>query len=687
MTREDNNQDDYASEEQSQKSTPEAGSAGKGRRKSLAEQDIIDFSKLDASIGVPQSTYNLKGAWYWIFTVLAVASGIFHFWFAGGPAHMTAMRLRPLHTSIILVFTFLLYPAFKKDVTRNRPTVFDILFAIVGIAGGAWLYFNLREISYGFGRVDPEIIVLAGAYMLVLIEAGRRVVGNFMLGFAGIFLAYLFVGPWMPGIFRHAGFGLERVVSHMYTSLEGVFGIALGVSATYVYLFIIFGSFLQKSGTTQVFADLALGMTGASAGGPAKVAVIASGLMGAVQGSSAANVATTGLFTIPLMKSLGFKAHFAAAVEAVASTGGQFLPPVMGASAFIMAQYLGRSYAFVAAGALLPALVYYGAVYLQVHLRAKRTGMKGIDRRRLPAVRTVLLRKGHLLLPIVILVGMIVIGYTALYSAFFSIIAIFIISSLRKETRMSPADIVDGLRMAASSIVTTSVACAVIGFVVGSVALSGLGMLITQQVIRAGGGILLPTLLIAAGASLVLSFGLPTTSVYIITATLVAPGLVEAGLPPLAAHLFAYYWGGVSAITPPVALAVFVACGIAGSDLMKTGFTAMRLGIAGYVVPFYFAFWPMLVTRDAPTLQIVGAVVGAGLTVVCLAGIGEGFLFRRLNWFKYVLLFAGAPLLIAPWMWTQVAGTVLVVYVVASEFLIQRRLERRGEAEAIIPET
>ncbi|MBU8913358.1 MAG: TRAP transporter fused permease subunit, partial [Spirochaetales bacterium] len=330
----------------------------------------------------------------------------------------------------------------------------------------------------------------------------------------------------------------------MYTSIEGVFGIAIGVSATYVYMFILFGAFLSKSGTTQVFADLALAAVGTSVGGPAKVGVIASGLMGTIQGSSAANVAATGLFTIPLMKSLGFKAHFAAAVEAVASCGGQFLPPVMGASAFIMAQYLGQPYAIIAAGALLPALLYYGAVYLQVHLHAKKNNMKGIDRSRLPALRGVLMRKGHLLLPIVVLVGMIVFGFTALFAACIATISIFVISSLRKETRMSFADIVDGLRMAARGGITTALACAIVGLVIGAVALSGLGMLITQQIVRLGAGLLLPTLLLAALSSLVLSFGLPTTSVYIITATLVAPGLTAVGLPPLVSHLFCYYWGG-----------------------------------------------------------------------------------------------------------------------------------------------
>ncbi len=298
--------------------------------------------------------------------------------------------------------------------------------------------------------------------------------------------------------------------------------------------------------------------------------------------------------------------------------------------------------------------------------------MEGIDRRRLPALGGVLLRKGHLLLPIVILVGMIVIGFTALYSAFMSTIAIFLISSLRKATRMSLVDVVDGLRMAARSCITTALACAIVGFVVGAVALSGLGMLITQQIVRAGAGLLLPTLLIAAASSLVLSFGLPTTSVYIITATLVAPGLVQVGLPPLVAHLFAYYWGGVSAITPPVALAVFVGSGIAGSPLMKSGFTAMRLGIAAYIVPFYFAFWPMLITRDAPPFQIALAILGGIVTIICLAGLGEGYYFRPLPWYKYTLLLVAVPLLIAPTLWSQPAGTAIVAYIVISELILRR---------------
>ena len=664
--------------------SPEGVEEGIGPRKSIAEQDIIDLSKLESTEeSGPQKTYKLHGYWYLVFTVLAVVSGVFHF-YTGGYRTLPAMVQRPIHLAFIMVFTFMLYPARRSSATRNRPSVFDLVFALLAVISSFFIVFNLRAIAEARGLVGPDEMIMGIIFMIVIIEAGRRVVGTFMLVFAAVFIAYLFVGPWLPGtILRHGGFSLARVISHMYTSIEGVFGIAVGVSATYVYLFILFGAFLSKSGTTQVFADLALAAAGASVGGPAKVGIIASGLMGTIQGSSAANVAATGLFTIPLMKKLGFKPYFAAAVEAVASCGGQFLPPVMGASAFIMAQYLGRPYAYVAAGALLPALLYYAAVFLQVHLHAKKRNMKGIDRKRLPALGGVLLRKGHLLLPIVILIGMIVFGFTALYAAFMSTISIFVISSVRKETRMSLTDILDGLRMAARSSIMTALACAVVGFVVGAVALSGLAMLITQQIVRLGAGRLLNTLVLAALSSLVLSFGLPTTSVYIITATLVAPGLTAVGLPPLVSHLFCYYWGGVSAITPPVALAVYVGAGIAGAPVMKSGFTAMRLGVAAYIVPFYFAYWPILITRQERASQIVLAVVGGIMTVVALAGIGERYYFRLLPWYKFGFLVLAAPLLIAPTTWSQIAGAGLVVFVLVGEYISFRRRRQDSAVETL----
>ena len=518
-------------------------------------------------------------------------------------------------------------------------------------------------------------------FCLTLIEAARRTMGSVILILAGISLAYLFIGPYMPGIFQHGGFTWRRIVGHMFMSIEGVFGVAIGVAATYVYLFILFGAFLQKSGATKLFANFALAMAGHSPGGPAKVAVIASGLMGTIQGSSAANVAATGMFTIPLMKSLGFKGYFAAAVEAVASCGGQFLPPVMGASAFIMAEYLGKPYAYVAAGAALPAILYYIAVYYQVHLRALKVGMVGIPRNRLPALKKVVVKEGHLLLPIVLLITMLILKYTALFAAFFSILAIIVVSALRKETRMSLRDIIGALELGAKNAISTSICCGVVGFIVGSVSLSGLGMLLTHSIIKLGQGLLLPTLLISAASSLVLSMGLPTTAVYIITATLVAPGLVALGVAPLVAHLFCYYWGGVSAITPPVALAAYVGAGIAGANIMKTGFTAMRLGAAAYILPFYFIYHPALLPRGVSSfLEIILALLGGLVAIFCIGALGEQYLVRRLPWYKSCMLLAAVVLIMYPTTLPQVLAVLLALFVGITEY-IKRTTDRRPPLE------
>jgi TRAP transporter 4TM/12TM fusion protein len=444
-------------------------------------------------------------------------------------------------------------------------------------------------------------------------------------------------------------------------STEGVFGIAVGVSATYVYLFILFGAFLQKSGTTTFFTNLAFAAAGHSPGGPAKVGILASALMGTIQGSSAANVASTGVFTIPLMMKLGFRNYFAAAVEAVASCGGQFLPPVMGASAFIMAEYLAMPYGYIALGALLPALLYYSAVYLQVHLRAKKVGMEGLPRHRLPKVKGVILSHGHLVLPIFILIGMLIFGFTALFAAFFSIMAVLVISSLRAHTRMSLKDIFEALVLGAKNTISTAIACAAVGFIVGAVGLSGIGLLFTQSIIGLADGMLLPALLLAAASSLFLSFGLPTTSVYIITATLVAPSLVQLGVAPLVAHLFCYYWGGVSAITPPVALAAYVGAGIAGAPVMKTGFTAMRLGMAAYLVPFIFVYWPSLVLwHEAEPLRLIAAIIGGGTAVIAMAAIGERWMTRPLRLWQLAALASAIVLVMHP---AEIANVLAVAIV------------------------
>ncbi len=637
-------------------------------------EGIIDIAKLSKDHEVNSTTRHLKGTWTIILTIITVTSSLFHFYTAGYRP-LPAMQQRPIHIAFMFLITFLLYPFSKKSRLDKNPGIIDILLAVAGAGTCFYLAYFYETIAIRGGYAIDTDIYMGILFCIILVEAGRRVIGPVLLILAAVFISYLFIGPYMPGILQHGGFSFNRVITHMYMSVEGIFGIAVGVSATYVYLFILFGAFLSKSGTTKLFASLSLAMAGHRIGGPAKVAVIASGLMGTIQGSSAANVAATGMFTIPLMKSLGFKGYFAAAVEAVASCGGQFLPPVMGASAFIMAEYLSMPYAYVAGAAVLPAILYYAAVYYQIHLRAKKLGMKGIPRNRLPALKEVMLQDGHLFVPIVILIALLVLQFTALFAAFVSILAVIVVSSFRKHTRMSFRDIVDALVLGAKNAVSTAIACAVVGFVVGSVSLSGLGMLFTHSLVRLGGGMLLPTLLISAAASLVLSMGLPTTSVYIITATLVAPGLVALGAAPIVAHLFCYYWGGVSAITPPVALAAYVGAGIAGADVMTTGFTAMRLGIAAYIVPFYFMYWPALITRaNATFTEIVFAMLGGLLTIFCIGAIGERFLFRRLPIYKLAILAIAIFLIMYPSNLSHLVAVACAAFVGITEYFAVRKI-------------
>ncbi len=632
------------------------------------DSGLLDLSKLRKGVEPGGKLRLLKGNWARIFSVVAIISSLFHF-YTGGYRPLPAMQQRPVHLAFILFMVFFLYPYKPEKDREKNPSVIDVVLALAGAGTCIYLVYHYRTIVMRGGYMVDFDFYVGLIFCIILLEAARRAIGNFMLILAGIFVAYLFLGPYMPGMFGHGGFSLRRVVHHMYMTTEGIFGIAVGVSATYVYLFILFGAFLNKSGLTELFANLAMALAGHTPGGPAKVAIMSSGLMGMIQGSSAANVACTGMFTIPLMKSLGFKGYFAAAVEAVASCGGQFLPPVMGASAFIMAEYLGVPYAYVAAGAMLPALLYFAAVYYQVHLRAQKLGMKGVARNRLPALKKVLIEQGHLGVPVVVLIALLLLQFTALYAAFFSTLSVLAISSLRRSTRMGLQDILDALKLAAKNVLMTAIACAAVGYIVGAINLAGIGLLITHSIVRLARGSLLFTMLLAAGASVIMSKGLPTTSVYIINATLVAPSLVALGAPPLVAHLFTYYWGGISAITPPVALAVYVAAGLAGSDIMKTGYTAMRLGIAGYLVPFYFVYWPVLVTRAEGTpIEILLAILGGIVAIFCMAVVGERYFIRVVPWFKMVLLAGAIVLIIYPALYTQLLATLIAVYVIISEY-------------------
>lgn len=650
---------------------------GDWERPSLPGVGVIDIDAISEQAEVSSGTRVLMGRWALLFAVVAIASSLFHFYTAGFRP-LPAMEQRPIHMAFMLFLCFLLYPA-RKGRAATAPTVVDVFLAVIGAVTSAYLAWNYDAIVARGGYPTNLELIFGCVFALVVLEAARRTMGWFLVILSAAFMAYLFFGPHLPGFLAHGGFTVTRVIRQMYMSTEGLFGIAVGVSATYVYLFILFGAFLQKSGTTTFFTNLAFAVAGHSPGGPAKVGILASGLMGTIQGSSAANVASTGVFTIPLMKKLGFKGYFAGAVEAVASCGGQYLPPVMGASAFIMAEYLGMPYSQIAIGAIIPAFLYYGAVYLQVHLRARKVGMEGLPRDRLPKVKTVIIERGHLVLPLFVLVGMMIAGFTALYAASVSIIAVLVCSSLRKSTRLTVRDVLDALVLGARNSVSTAIACAGVGYIVGTVGLSGVGLLFTQSILGLSDGLLLPALLLAAATSLFLSFGLPTTSVYIITATLVAPSLVSLGVNPLVAHLFCYYWGGVSAITPPVALAAYVAAGIANAPVMKTGLTAMRLGMAAYLVPFLFVYWPSLILwQDADPVRLVLALAGGVVAVVCMAAIGERYLTRALGWPKLLGLGVSIVLIMHPAELANIAAFLLA----GAIFLVEYRARPRAKAAA-----
>ena len=636
-------------------------------------EQTIDFDKLGESQAPERLTKLIEGPWGKLTLVVCTVSSLFHV-YTGGYKLLPAMQQRPIHVAFMLFLAFMLYPATKSG--RDKPINWlDFLIGCAAAAPALYLAYYYVPIARRGGTFETYEVWLAVIFCIFIFEGCRRTIGLLLAVLAGIFVVYTFVGPWLPGLLQHGGFSFGRVAQQMYMSVEGVFGVAIGVSATYVYLFILFGAFLNKSGTTKLFANLALAVAGHTPGGPAKVGVIASGLMGTVQGSSAANVAATGMFTIPLMKSIGLRPHFAAAVEAVASTGGMFLPPVMGSSAFIMAEYLNVSYGYVAVGAVFPALLYYAAVFLQVHMRAKKEGLTGISRNRLPALKWVIIHYGHMLLPIAILITMMSMKFTVLFSAFFSIISVVVISWLRRETRMGYREVLGALQLGAINTISTAMACAVVGFIVGGVALTGLGLIFTQWIVNLAGGWVFPTLLFAAGASLFLSMGLPTTSVYIISATLVAPALVQIGITPLTAHLFAYYWGGVSAITPPVALAAYVAAGIAGARIMETGFTAMRLGIAAYLVPFYYVYWPAIVHwNEYPLFDVVFAILGGVAAIFAMSVLTEQFLTRRIPIYKVALAAVAVVFSIHPEYWTSLVAMGISAYVLASEVYFRRKI-------------
>ena len=598
-------------------------------------------------------------------TVLGTTFTVYHLYvaFVGVPEPLI---FRGTHLLWMLVLAFLVYAGFSGR--RDEPPGFvDWLFVAASLASVGYIFYEYEYFITRFATVDdlrPADWILGTTLIVCILEATRRVLGAALSITAIVFMAYCLT---------FTNVSAQMMLDQLYMTTDGILGIPISVSATYVVLFIIFGAFVEKTGTGKLFMDFGLARAGAKPGGPAKVAVITSGMFGTISGSAVSNVMTTGVFTIPMMKRIGYRPAFAGAVEAVASTGGQIMPPIMGAAAFVMAEYLAVSYLTVAVMALLPAFLYYLAVYAAVHLEARRTGMRGLPKPDLPQMRAVLQERGHQFIPLLVITAVLFAGYSAPYAALCGIFSVLPTAMLRKSTRhyVRIGVIIDALTSAAKDTLTIALACAAAGIVIGVVLLSGLAIEFTAFIVRISQDTLTVALVLTAIAGIVLGMGLPTTPAYIIQVALLVPALVKLGVQIEAAHLFVFYYSCLSTITPPVALAVFAAKGIAGGNLWDTGWAAVKLGATGYIVPFMCVYSTALMLMG-PWQDVLLAAVTASIGVVCLAAGLHAYFIKPAKWWERLMLLGAAMVLITPGLITDLIGASLIALTILSQVMIPR---------------
>jgi TRAP transporter 4TM/12TM fusion protein len=589
--------------------------------------------------------------------LLAISAGaaLFHL-YSAGIAPFTALVQRPVHLAFMAALGFLGVGARTGGFLRRSVDDGDVE------PGHRWLS-DLTSILLIFGAVlsalylltqhealvqragSPTLLDLVGGLMalLVVLELARRTTGWGLVVVALLALVYAGMGPRLPGILAHRGYGFSRLMEHLYLSTEGIWGVPLGVSADFVYLFVLFGALLEMAGGGALLIGLADRVAGRTRGGPAKTAALASAFMGSLSGSAVANVVTTGTFTIPLMRRSGFRPFFAGAIEAAASTGGQLMPPIMGAGAFILATWTNIPYTRVAVAAIVPAVLYYGALLMAIHFRAGRMGLEGSATSRKEAV----LPRLHLLLPLVVIVVLLAMGRSPMRAAFWGVVSGLAVSFVGRRTRPSARALGEALLGAGSGAVQVAAACAAAGVVVGVASLTGIGLRMSDLIVTVSQGDLFLALLLTALGSIVLGMGLPTTAAYVVLAALGAPALTQLGVPMLAAHLFIFYFGCISNVTPPVSLASYAAAGIAGAPPLRTAWAAMLLASAGFLVPFMFVYGPPLLL-DGTSLEILLAV-GTGMAgVTALAGAAMGYMGRELRVWERLLLAGGAMALMFP---------------------------------------
>ncbi|MEG6614208.1 TRAP transporter permease [Pseudoclostridium thermosuccinogenes] len=635
---------------------------------SMGDVEQVNVDALMAEYDRESNTRHYKGVPRVVVRYILAAFSVFAFYMNLLSTWPEQIR-RSSFVGLIIFMAFMLYPARKKSAKRqNFVPWYDIILGIVGT--GCFFYYalNFSAMAQKATRISGLDVIIGIVGILIIAEVCRRVVGIPILVVAAAFIVYAFT----------AGYSVNRIVYTLFYTLDGVIGTPIGVCSTFIVLFIILGSFLEKTNIGSFFIEIANSVAGFASGGPAKVAVISSALEGMYSGSSVANTVGSGSVTIPIMKKTGYDKDFAAAVEAAASTGGQIMPPIMGAAAFLMAEMTETPYATIAIAAIFPAVLYFTGIFLMVHFEAKKQGLKGLPKESLPSFFKLFLTKGYLFIPIVVLVVTMSIGYTTSRAACLAILAAIIVSMFRKDTRLTPKTFVEAMENGAKNTIGVAAACSIAGIIVGIVSLTGIGLKLADTLLMLSGGIDIVALFLTMIACIILGMGVPTTANYVIMATITAPIILKLipETPVLAAHMFVFYFGIVADITPPVALAAYAGSAISGGNPLRTGVIATKLAITAFIIPYIFVLSPEMLLINTSVFRVAQIICTSTIGMFAIAGGLEGFMKKKLPWWQRIMAIAGGLAMIEPNLITDIIGLVLIAFVFVQQYVIKDRSQK-----------
>ncbi len=631
-----------------------------------AEQQQALLEKYD----IESNTRTIKGIMHWVIFIGLLAFSAFQLYTAI-EGQFTAYIQRSIHLGFALTFIFLLYPSRKKGSKASIPW-YDYGLSILSVIVGTYWTINYDRLVQSLGGVSGLDFYIGLLAILLVLEAARRAVGLPITIIAGVFLIYGLFGDLFPGFLAHRGQSVENLTHLMFYTTDGILGTPLSVSATYIFVFLLFAAFLIKTGVGQYFNDLAVAVAGKLIGGPAKVAIFSSALQGTISGSSVANVVTSGSYTIPMMKKLGYKKEFAGAVEASASTGGQLMPPIMGAAAFLMVEFIGRGITYwdIAKAAAIPALLYFTGIWIMTHFEAKRLGLKGLTEEEMPNRKEVF-KKIYLLIPILLIIVLMLTGMQVMHAALYGILSCIVVGFINPDVKLGIKELIEALADGARSALAVAAATACAGIIVGVVVKTGLGLSLATSLVKLAGGSILLTLIFVMFASLILGMGAPTTANYVITSTIAAPAIITLLAPNtapdmlpivvlLSAHFFVFYFGIIADITPPVALAAFAASAISGGDPIKTGVYSAKLAIAAFIIPYIIVFSPAILMVDVTVPQIIWITLTAVLGMIAIGAGVIGYWYRPLKWFERIILLAAGIAMIYPESISDISGLVVL---------------------------